>query len=131
MNFTRSPRPKVKTMAKFIKDYRSFSRLTGMLTDLRYSHGIDLDGSNAVGTFRRERVGVLLDFCERNQQYHVVSFDGTYYFNKYAPHARVFLLAEGDKDPGLLFMFTIDLQRAFDLATDQKSWNSLRHKVLP
>jgi len=48
---------------------------------------------------------LLIDFCDSNLGYHIISgFQGKVY-NKFVPKARLYYLAEGDADPDLFLDF--------------------------
>lgn len=64
---------------------------------------LDLDPHMLTGQFWCDRVQSLIDFCESNKEYHIISsVDGKVY-NKFVPKACHYYLADGDADPKLVF----------------------------
>ena len=61
------------------------------------------------GNFDPEELPQLLDFCRLNPEYHIVSgFKGGRMINKLIPEARGYWLANGDRDPSLMFNFLLN-----------------------
>ena len=63
--------------------------------------GFYLDNVN--GRFGQNQVDLLLDFCEKNPEYHIMTqtHPGRY-VNRYIPGNDSYFLANGDKNPTLM-----------------------------
>ncbi|MBM4252921.1 MAG: hypothetical protein FJ146_13195 [Deltaproteobacteria bacterium] len=66
---------------------------------------LDLEPDMMTGEFWGDKVQSLIDFCEENPKYHVISCSGRKIYNKYVPDAFSYHLADGNSDPGLFFDF--------------------------
>ncbi|MBM4252915.1 MAG: hypothetical protein FJ146_13165 [Deltaproteobacteria bacterium] len=63
---------------------------------------LDLEPEMLTGEFGSDRVQTLIDFCNANPEYHIISgLDGKV-FNKYIPDASIYYLADKDNDPSLM-----------------------------
>ncbi len=111
---------------KICKTYREFFYKVGILVDLKYSYGIDLEPCwGVVGFFKQHRLEELLAFVEKYPEYHIVSELGNnIFFNKVIQNRFGYFLAEGDQDPEIVYLGVIDPVRDFDYEVRRLMSNS-------
>ncbi|MBM4252927.1 MAG: hypothetical protein FJ146_13225 [Deltaproteobacteria bacterium] len=66
---------------------------------------LDLDQHMIGGEFLANAVPVLVEFCQSNPGYHIVSFKDGVFYNKLVEGAITYHLADGDADANLGFEF--------------------------
>ena len=88
-------------------DYRVFYERTGLLNYYQDLESLGFHMFSFSGHFMASQVPLLLDFCDKNRCYHVITItESGRYENRYVPDKRVYYLGDGDKDPNLvLYLF--------------------------
>ncbi|MCX6107594.1 MAG: hypothetical protein NTY08_17355 [Proteobacteria bacterium] len=66
---------------------------------------LDLDPDMMTGEFWGDKVQSLINFCDVNTKYHVISCRGRKIYNKFVPDSSSYHLADGNADPDLFFDF--------------------------
>ena len=90
--------------SEMVDDFSQFRERTGLLCSLSEVETLGFHVDNIAGTFWESHIPMLLDFCKENPLYHVVTSTRPGRFeNKYIPHRNLYILAEGDKNPNLIF----------------------------
>ena len=94
--------PRRKIFDEVSDDLHAFFKRVGKVWIYDELKFLDLEPEMLTGEFGSDRVQSLIDFCESNSEYHIISsVDGKVY-NKFIPKARVYYLAGGDTDPNLM-----------------------------
>ena len=97
--------PRRKIFDDVSDDLHAFFKRVGKVWIYDELKFLDLEPEMLTGEFGSDRVQSLIDFCESNTEYHIISsVDGKVY-NKFIPKARVYYLADRDTDPDLLLDF--------------------------
>ncbi len=79
-----------------------FRNRTGILFDYEFEP-VDIVPDTITGLFLRSRLDELIEYCEINPEYHIVSIlYGSMFFNRILENATLFCLAGGDKDTSLV-----------------------------
>ena len=92
-----------------IVDIDEFYDRVGLVWDYYELEWLGLKPFDFGGYFDSDEIPRLLEFCNLNPEYHIVSgFRGGRKINKFVPDARGYWLAIGDKDPSLLLNFLLD-----------------------
>ena len=90
----------------------AFHRRTGLIGDYREIEWLGFELSNYVGIFMEEDLPELLEFCEANPEYHIVTCtDPGRNVNRYIPGKKIYHLADGDKNPNLVLNWLLDEKR--------------------
>lgn len=107
---------------KVLYDYDEFWNKVGLLIDLKYSYGIDLDPCyGLLGLFKPHRLPELQKYVEEHPEYHIISeMNNDIFINHTVEHCFGFYLGEGDKDPEIMYVPKYDKVFAFDIETH---WN--------
>ena len=79
-----------------------FTRRTGLLWSQWQVEKLGFHREEISGMFGDSSVGMLLEFCAENPEYHIVSASCGRFENRYFPHKNVYMLAEGDNSPNLV-----------------------------
>jgi len=84
-------------------DYSAFFDRVGMLRYYKDLEPLGFYLDNFTGIFYEKQAKQLLNFCERNNAYHIVTqtHPGRYE-NRCVPGCRTYFLADGDKNPNLV-----------------------------
>ena len=83
-------------------DIHAFYRRTGTILNHEELEwlGLKFDDSSAI--FGDSTVHIILDFCRRNADYHIITMtEPGRLENRHVPDQRVYYLANGDKNPNL------------------------------
>lgn len=112
---------------KVLHDYGEFFRKVGLLCDLKYSYGIDLEPCwGVLGLFKPHRLPELKKYIEEHPEYHIISeIDDSVILNRLINNSFGYYLAEGDKDPELTYVPYVDPVEYFDYEThfnDDSRW---------
>ena len=84
-------------------DYQSFLKRTGTLTYYKDLEDMGFQMFNVCGFFMVTQTSELLQFCEDNPNYHILTMTRPgYYENRYVPDQMVYHLANGEKNPNLV-----------------------------
>ncbi len=79
-----------------------FRRRTAVLVDYEFEEA-DIVPDSILGRFEHHRLDELIEFCEKNPDYHIISvINITLYFNKVLPNAQTYYLGQGDSNPDLV-----------------------------
>ena len=82
-------------------DHKLFEERTGLLSSWELEElGFHMDDLS--GMFGDSAAGILVEFCTKNPQYHIVSASCGRFENRYVSGRNVYMLAEGDKNPNLV-----------------------------
>lgn len=102
---------------KVFLDIGEFNRKVGLLRDIQYSHGIDLEPCwGVLGLFKPHRLNELKEYIEKHPEFHIISATSEWvYFNKVLENCFGYFLGEGDKDPDIIGAITSDPVRDFDI----------------
>lgn len=98
---------------ELIVNISEFFKRVGLICDYQEFDWLGLERGMSLTSFPPHLVGQLLDLCEQDPTYHLVS--GTApgrLVNKYVPNALSYQLAKGDKNPNLVLNAFIDPKRA-------------------
>lgn len=90
---------------KIINCPREFRIRTGFVMDLDFEF-LDIVPSTRLGCFARSRLSELVDFCQNNPEYHIISHlrRVPIKVNAVVEAAAFYLLGEGDADPELMYV---------------------------
>ena len=92
-----------------IVDGDEFYNRVGLVWDYYELEWLGFKPFDYNGNFDSDDLPQLLEFCQLNPEYHIVSgFKGGRKINKLVPDARCYWLANGDKDPTLIHNFLLD-----------------------
>ena len=92
-----------------IVDGDEFYNRVGLVWDYYELEWLGFKPFDYNGNFDSDDLPQLLEFCQLNPEYHIVSgFRGGRKINKLVPDARCYWLANGDKDPTLIHNFLLD-----------------------
>jgi hypothetical protein len=92
-----------------IVDGDEFYNRVGLVWDYYELEWLGFKPFDYNGNFDLDDLPQLLEFCQLNPDYHIVSgFKGGRKINKLVPDARCYWLANGDKDPTLIHNFLLD-----------------------
>lgn len=114
-------------MPRVYRDIKEFYSKVGLLVDLKYSHGLDIEPCwGVVGLFKPHRLDELNQFVEKNSNLHIISMlENRIFLNKSIQNCYGYFLGEGDKDPEIIYAGISDKVRAFDIEThwdDDSYW---------
>lgn len=84
---------------KITQDHGEFIRRAGWISDYERLEELGFKDCPLAGTFHKDEVHQLLEFCAKNPEYHVISYVGKIIVNRYDPNGNVFKLCDGDDDP--------------------------------
>ena len=112
---------------KILQDYSKFWNKVGLLADLKNSYGIDLEPCwGILGLFKPHRLSELKKYVEEHPEYHIISkLENDMMINKIIDNSIGYFLAEGDKDPEIMYVEQIDPIEYFDFEThfyDDSRW---------
>ena len=83
-----------------------FSRRIGLMTYYVDLEKLGLSPRSAIGTFWPRDIPILLEFCRKNPNYHIVTdVKSGGRVNKYVEGNHMYKLAKGDTDPDLQLQF--------------------------
>ena len=87
------------------KDYHEFIRAVGLILNYQELTFLGFDPKVHVGSFGLEDLPQLEAFCAENPEYHIVSMGGgDYNYRNYIKRdCSLFFLADGDKNPKIVF----------------------------
>ena len=89
---------------KISKNYHEFIQQTGMVLSDTPLESLEIFPCDQFGGFRRSRIAELQIFCKKNPDFHIVSWlNPNVMLNRFAPGARLFFLATGDRDPHFIY----------------------------
>jgi len=90
----------------------TFHKAVKIIVDPDELHWLGFDPFSQIGAFQQSDIPSLLDFCQQNPEYHVVTYTSDHrYVNRYVPDQRVYRLATGEKNPYLVYNPWIDPER--------------------
>ena len=85
---------------ELIDDFDVFYERTGLLYCYKDLESLGFKMFSFAGHFMATSAPALLDFCEKNPCYHIITVTGTgYYENRYIPGKHLYYLGDGDKNP--------------------------------
>ena len=92
-------------------NYEKFIQQTGLITSEKKLKKLNLIPDGALGSFDRKKATLLIDFCERNPDYHIItqiktpeeSNDLIYHNKMTIENSLCFFLGKGDKKETMLF----------------------------
>lgn len=115
---------------KIFLDIMEFHRKVGLLRDIKYSHGIDLEPCwGLVGLFDPHRLNELKEYIEKHPEYHIISAASEWvYFNKILENCFGYYLGDGDKNPEYIGAITSDPVRNFDIEPELENLFKSRKK---
>ncbi len=97
MGATAKPAPELYT------DGVAFNDRTGQLNDWRELLYLGLEPDTVGGGFYNEKADILLNYVRRDPAYHIITFVGDRYMNRFvAGQRRIYFIADGDADPKLI-----------------------------
>lgn len=95
------------TFMKIIYDHKEFQNRTKPINDHLDLSGIVPD--TLIGHFFSARLPELIQYCKTHPQYHIISIlPNQVKANRPVEAARLFVLAEGDADPGLWYSMSYE-----------------------
>ena len=92
-----------ESASELTDDYKAFMERIGILRDHGELNPIGFYPDNFTGIFWEKHLDRLINFCEKNIAYHIVTqtHPGRYE-NRFVPGCRTYFLADGDKNPNLV-----------------------------
>jgi hypothetical protein len=87
-------------------DYTSFSKRVGRVMHYFVAEFLGLEPDSVDGSFSPKRISSLIEFCESNPEYHIISSQGFVLYNKYIPDSNFYFIGDGDSDHNLTFDLT-------------------------
>ena len=97
--------PRRKIFDEVSDDLHAFFKRVGKVWIYDELKFLDLEPQMMTGEFRSDRVQSLIDFCQVNSEYHIISRRDGVFYNKYLADSGCYYLADGDKDPSLVVDF--------------------------
>ncbi len=98
-----------KEHVELILDSGAFHKAVSIIVDRDEILWLGFDPFSQIGMFQSSDTPSLQDFCEKNPEYHIVTYtSGHRYVNRFVPDQRVYMLATGDKNPYLVHNPWID-----------------------
>ena len=94
--------PRREIFTKMSHDLHLFFQRVGKVWIYDVLKFLDLEPNMLTGEFWSDRVQSLLDFCNENHGYHIISCKGGHILNKFVPDANSYYLADRDADPDLV-----------------------------
>ncbi len=106
-----------------IYDYYEFESRVRPLSDLDFAL-LDIVPDTQLGFFRRERYQELLEYCEANPDFHIISTlrDSLVRVNAPLEFAGFYMLGQGDKNPKLVHAFKTTEDHYIELCAE-KLWS--------
>ena len=93
-------------------DLHAFFQRTGLIVNYKEIEWLGFKLDNFTGLFWRRHLPELMEFCSRNEEYHIISLmPGVCYENCYNQKAKNFHLAKGDSNPHLVLNPFLHKQR--------------------
>ncbi|MBM4254011.1 MAG: hypothetical protein FJ146_18750 [Deltaproteobacteria bacterium] len=90
-------------------NHDDFRQRVGLIENYYELSKLGFPLNNLSGIFRPADLSELVEFCQSNARYHIVSYLGEgHYKNKLVPHAKSFALANGDNDPSIALNDLLD-----------------------
>jgi len=71
----------------------------GLIRDLYLLQDLGILSDNAIGGFWPSKLPKLVEFCQENPAYHIVSWKDFNLYNRVSKEADGFYLADGDREP--------------------------------
>lgn len=84
---------------RVFKSFVLFAETTGVITCPETLSAYNLITTSAIGVFLQCQYKDLLDFCQKNPDFHIVSCQRSAFVNKPSETASYYFLAMGDPDP--------------------------------
>ena len=103
---------------KQIPTTMEFKKITGKVYDPELFKSLGLTPCCVTGSFCQEHRDQLLEFCKKNPEFHIISYVSNGYFNKYLSYSDDIFLGEGNPDPDLVHLFSIEHQQFMAEITD-------------
>jgi len=102
---------------KVFLDIEEFNKKVGLLRDIQYSHGIELEPCwGVLGLFKPHRLNELREYIEKHPEYHIISTTKNWvYFNRVIENCCGYFLGEGDKNQEHIGSIASDPVRNFDI----------------
>ena len=97
--------PRRKIFEQVANELNAFFKRVGRIWIHEEIAFLDLEHHMLGGEFRANAVPVLIDFCQSNPGYHIVSFKDGLFYNKCVQEAISYHLADGDAESDLVFEF--------------------------
>jgi hypothetical protein len=89
--------------AELMLDAVEFGKLVRIIVDNDELTWLGLEPFGLIGSFRAKDAAKLLEFCDLNQDHHIVTYTSDHRaMNRYVANQRVYMLAMGDKNPYLV-----------------------------
>ena len=82
-------------------DDAGFYEKTGVLYPSQLQE-LGFEGDHLYCAFRQSDVKMLLELCDKDPRYHIISGKCGRFENRYVPDRNIYMLAEGDKNPNLV-----------------------------
>ena len=83
---------------------KSFTDRAGPISCNRQLSELGLSPCGLLGEFTMPQASELLEFCNANSNYHIVTLlNPNVYLNRYTSAGRIFRLANGDSDKSIIF----------------------------
>ena len=97
---------------ELITSVADFFRRTGIVADYRELEWLGFKLDNYIGIFSKKYLPQLLEFCEANPEYHIVtSTEPGRLVNAYIPGKKTYNLAKGDPSSNLVHNRFLDPRR--------------------
>ena len=107
-----------KNQTEVLDNIHAFFRRTGIVSYFKELEWLGFEPNKFSGSFRDAEVVSLINFCENDSDYHIVTMTHPGQMeNRYVPGKRIYLLARGDKNPNLAL--NPFLHKSVDLFTEE------------
>ena len=103
--------PRRKIFDETSRELHAFFKRVGKVWIYDELKFLDLEPEMLTGEFGSDRVQSLIDFCESNPEYHIISGISGKVYNKFIPKAPVYYLADGDPAPEIF----LDVMKGLDV----------------
>ena len=81
---------------------RKFHELTWPIIDWEFDGPDGVGPASITGMFDSHQYAELVEFCSKNDDFHIISYFWSGGFNKPIPGAAFYRLGRGDKNPNLI-----------------------------
>jgi len=92
-----------KNKSELLVSARDFNQRVGLVKDFYELEWLGLSGHDFCGSFGRSCLPQLVQFCDDNPEYHILTCDGPgRYVNRLVADKSFYMIGDGDKNPNLL-----------------------------
>ena len=94
--------PRRKIFDETSRELHAFFKRVGKIWIYEELKFLELEPQMMTGEFWSGSVQLLIDFCDSNPGYHIITSTDGKVFNKFIAKAHFYYLADGDTDPDLV-----------------------------